>query len=357
MKEGKVIVGLSTAFLAGILTGNFFGSSYTYEEYLCCSLIFSTSIYLYCTLKFTSRKYLFIYILFFILGIQHISIVKYLKLSIPIYKPSFYNIHLFLIQKIEDIGFSSDSFTNIVKALILGDKTDLDTHLIQQFRESGLAHILALSGLHLGILYYIIKQIITLFNSIIKVKILRSCIAIATCAFYLSICYPSSSLSRAFIFICIYELSKCLERKISLENILFSSLFIQCLLFPLDIFSISFQLSYVAILGICYIYPFLSSIFSSKDNYIFKLIWDLSALSISCQISSTAISYYYFRQFPKYFIISNLLCGTISSIIIALAFILLCLSCLSIKIPLLVSIEEGLINYLIWCISNISTLN
>lgn len=220
-------------------------------------------------------------------------------------------------KAVDSIGFRSKGTNAIIKALLTGEKKDIPQEITTAFRDSGASHILALSGLHLGIIYLIITKILGLTGRNIRTKWLRSAITILTCAIYSFATGASPSIIRALIFIIIGESSRLLNRKTDLKTILLSSIFIQLLLIPADIKSIGFQLSYAAIAGIAWIFPTLNRIWPGDEKKgIIKWIWNSACISISCQITTGPIAWMYFGTFPKYFLLTNLIAIPMTGLII-----------------------------------------
>lgn len=264
-------------------------------------------------------------------------------------------------KQIESIALSNPEHNELLKALLNGDKRGLSKSLINTFRQSGASHILALSGLHLGVIYLIIKRSLYIFNLLGRnrfVQILLSSLCIASCTFYTIMTGGSDSLKRALIFIIINEIAQLTNRKNNLRNVLWSSLVIQLSIFPNAVSSVSFQLSYAAIAGIAYLYPPLSSIYK-KPIYTspLKKIWDSVCLSISCQIGTGPLAWYYFHSFPQYFIITNLIAIPLVSIIIPFSILILVLHAAGYTPEYLLQFLDYLIVYLINSLSVISSMS
>lgn len=216
----------------------------------------------------------------------------------------------YLKSAVDSLPFSSDGTAALVKALALGDRSSLSPEVTAAFRASGASHILALSGLHLGIFYLCLSYLMAPLGKSPTVRKLKSLIIIVLSAGYVIIAGASASLVRALLFIILREGASMMYRKISLLRILLSAMMIQLMLCPGEIASASFQLSYLAVGGIALIYPWLSVLYpddgSARFNPVRK-IWQLACLSISCQLFTAPVAWIRFRSFPKYFLLANLL--------------------------------------------------
>lgn len=259
-----------------------------------------------------------------------------------------------------EISFADNSSNALATALITGDRSSLASGDIDIFRRSGASHILALSGMHLGIIYGLLKIIFTGFGNSPSARRIKSCLCILTCGFYTLSTGAGPSIVRAFIFITLAEVAHLSSRRTCLKGTLLTGLLIQLMLTPSDIKSIGFQLSYAAIAGIAFIFPWLKNFWPDADNGLtgkaLKWIWNSAALSIACQITTAPIAYAYFGTFPKYFLITNLVAVPIVGLIIPAILLTSLLTCCGICPEFLVKVTEGLIDTLVHSLIVISSL-
>ena len=211
-----------------------------------------------------------------------------------------------MIRIIDSIEFKESSTNAVIKALLTGDRSDISSDISRAFRDSGASHILALSGLHLGIIYGIVSKIISITGNSTNIRRIRSLIIISICGLYTLATGAGASIMRAYIFIVIKEIADMTGRHTSLKGILATSLTVHLTFNPMAAKDIGFQLSYAAMLGIAFIFPYLKSMWKN-DWKVFKWIWKSAALSISCQITTGPLAYYYFKTFPQHFLLTNLL--------------------------------------------------
>jgi competence protein ComEC len=228
-------------------------------------------------------------------------------------------------KAIDRIPFKRHETGSIIKALLTGDRESLSPETIRIFRDSGASHILALSGLHLGIIYAVISRTLALACNSRKLRIFRSILTVALCGIYTLATGAGASITRAFIFIAIKEVAEMTGRHSSLREVLAVSLMLHLTFAPTAITDIGFQLSYAAIFGIAYIYPHLKSIW--RNNWTgLKKIWDSASLSISCQLTTGPLAYHYFGTFPQYFLLTNLLAIPLAGLLIPMALLTVIMS-------------------------------
>jgi competence protein ComEC len=218
---------------------------------------------------------------------------------------------------------SSDESRAIANALILGYKKDLTPQLKNAYVESGAIHVLAVSGLHVGILSVLVLFLlnrIPLGGKIWKVaKIGLLLIIIWAFAILTGL---SPSVQRAALLFSIIYLGKAIKRDCNIYNALAIAAFGMLIYAPLTLFQISFQFSFLAVLGIVYFTPKIMRFWSPNHPILFY-IWQLSVVSFSAQLALVPLSLYYFHQFPIYFLLSGLFVVPIAAIVLYNGFALL----------------------------------
>lgn len=204
----------------------------------------------------------------------------------------------------------------IVTALVLGVKDYLDNEIRSAYSNTGAMHVLAVSGLHVGILFKILEW---LFGWLKRKKsygkwLFLSLILIVLW-FYAFITGLSPSVLRAVIMFSMVAVAGVIQRNSNIYNtIAFSALLILSY-DPYLMFSVSFQLSYLAVLGIIYFFQKIDDLlhleekFPSMPVWIFRIlnfVWSITCVSIAAQLGTFPVGLYYFHQFPVYFMLSNL---------------------------------------------------
>lgn len=269
-------------------------------------------------------------------------------------------------RKIQDtidrIPFTDSRHNTIAKALLTGERSGIPKDIVQAFRKSGASHILALSGLHLGIIYTIITRSLSVFGNYRRIWTQRSVTVILLCGFYTIATGAGPSIVRAFIFIYLTEYGKLTHRYRSTGQLLLTALILQLTLSPMSIRSVGFQLSYAAMAGIAFILPRIKSLWPGSiydDRLLTRIvrrIWNVCSLSISCQITTAPIAWYCFRTFPRHFLLTNLLVLPLTGLIIPAVVITLLLSIFGICPQLMILSTGWLISALIWVLEEISML-
>ena len=219
-----------------------------------------------------------------------------------------------------DRAFTSEEVSQergIIKALFYCERGELSLEVKNAFRQSGMMHLLALSGMHLGIIYMLVGFLLKpLGNYPICVKI-RSLTIITVLWFYTLFAGCGISLSRAMIMITIYECGKLMGRSTTGLNALGASSVIILCCNPSAVTSLSFILSFGAMLGIFTIFPSISKIISPKVPII-KKIWSLTCINISCTAVTLPITMLEFGTYSNYGLLLNLLCTPLATIVVAM---------------------------------------
>ena len=157
---------------------------------------------------------------------------------------------------IDGCGLRGEESAALLKALLTGQRKGLARATVGAFRSSGAAHILALSGLHLGVVYGVLTRILAVLGRSRPAMLIRSLTAVAACGFYCMMCGAGPSLVRAFLFICINEFARHSPgRHRDPIRVLCAALMIQLVVSPGVIASLGFQLSYLSIAGLFIIFP------------------------------------------------------------------------------------------------------
>ena len=204
---------------------------------------------------------------------------------------------------------------NINRAILLGDNTRIRKDLKDKIRYIGLSHIFAMSGLHIGLVIVILYII---FKRTVKNKrLIEILLLLSITLYYLSV-KESSSFTRAYIMAVVYLLGKLFYEKIDLGKALFVSAVISVLINPTAIFSVSFQLSYGAMIAIIYIFPYIK-----KINYKKFKILDYILFTTTIQIFLIPITVYYFNSIQFLSVISNLILLPLASFYITINYIAL----------------------------------
>lgn len=214
---------------------------------------------------------------------------------------------------------------SVISALTLGYRTELEPDTIDYFASTGAMHVLAVSGLHVGLIYLILGF---LFSGLKRRKwgnIIIPAILIVLLWIYAALTGFSASVQRATIMFTFIIIGETILRPVNIYNSLSASALVLMLLEPDVIFEVGFQLSYMAVFGIVLIQPRLKMFLLIK-NKILKFFWDLFTVSVAAQLATFPLAIFYFNQFPNYFWISNFIVIPAATLIIWLTFAFFILS-------------------------------
>jgi len=214
----------------------------------------------------------------------------------------------------------SGSDLAIAQALVLGDKSLLESDVKNAFTNTGAMHVLAVSGMHVGLILYLFLALFGFFPSFLSKK-QATILIVLILWIYAIITGLSASVIRAVFMFTILALSQISSKQNDSLNTLFFSAFILLILNPFYLLDVGFQLSYLAMIGIFLFYPKIEKLIDIKP-YIFKKLWQGTAIGFAAQLMTVGISLFYFHQFPNYFILSNLGLMFLSSLIMGLAIFL-----------------------------------
>lgn len=210
-----------------------------------------------------------------------------------------------LIQKsLKNYQFKTDELA-VINALLLGQRQDISRELITDYQRAGAIHILAVSGLHVGIILLILTQFFKPVERIKNGKILKTILIVLLLWIFAFIAGLSASVVRAVTMFTFLAVGQTFQRKNVVEFSLIASMFFLLIVKPMFLFDVGFQLSYLAVFGIIWVQPKLYELWKPKLKIIDKF-WQLFTVSIAAQVGILPLSIYYFHQFPGLFIASNL---------------------------------------------------
>ncbi len=229
----------------------------------------------------------------------------------------------------------------ITNAMLLGDRRGVSDHLEVSFARSGTLHILAVSGLHLGILYWLLLQFLGSWRHHFILKWLFILISLLTLWSFTLITGMAASTQRAAIMFSILLLGNTLSKESNGVNTLGGSALIILWVEPYQLHAVGFQLSYTALAGILYLHPLIVRWWPVK-NRILKYFWELISVSLAAQVTVLPLSVYYFHQFPVYFLLANIFLIPLAFAIVVVGIVFF----ISTLLPSLVFLVAGLLSLL-----------
>ena len=228
-----------------------------------------------------------------------------------------------MLKKLE-LQLTDKSAFLVASALILGYRNDMEKDVMGVFTNTGTVHVLAVSGLHVGIVFVVFSALLVRMNRNRKLKLLKGLLLLLLIWSYALLTGFSPSVLRAAIMISFTLVAVHLVKDINIYNTIAASAFMMLVYNPRFISHVGFQLSYLALLGIIYLYPKVRDLYKG-ENKVWKWIWSYSSLSIVAQLATFPLVIYYFNNFPLYFLPANLFIILPATLIVYLGFLVLIL--------------------------------
>ncbi|MDR2359468.1 MAG: ComEC family competence protein [Prevotellaceae bacterium] len=193
----------------------------------------------------------------------------------------------------------------VLAALTLGNKQWLDDDLRTSYIAAGAMHILAVSGLHVGIIMMVLSFLFSFLNKRRHGMVIKNILIIICLWLYAAVVGFSPSVTRATVMFSFVLAGKTFRRSLSIYNSLATSAFFIACFNPQVIFEAGFQLSYCAVLSIVYFQPYIARLIYVPNKFL-NGIWQLATVSIAAQIGTLPVSLMNFHIFPNYFLLTNI---------------------------------------------------
>jgi len=210
-------------------------------------------------------------------------------------------------------------------ALVIGVTDGIDNELVNAYSASGAMHVLAVSGLHVGIIYWMILLLLKPLQKTTKGQWAVAFISLFILWSYSFVTGLSPSVLRAVVMFSFVAVAKPLNIRSNIFNTLAGSAFILLLYDPYLIMSVGFQLSYLAVLGIIWMQRPLYLLYEAK-SWLMDQVWKITCVSIAAQATTFSLGLLYFHQFPTYFLFSNLFVIPISFVVLVAGIALIVVS-------------------------------
>lgn len=212
--------------------------------------------------------------------------------------------------------------SGLAEAMLIGYKEDLDKSLVQSYSNTGVVHIIAISGLHLGLIYWLLMQLCKPLAKRASGRILQPILIITGLWLFSFIAGGSPSVLRSAVMFTCLVIGEHMNRKTSVYNSLAASAFLLLCYNPFWLWDAGFQLSYAAVLSLAIFYKPIYDLLFIRNKPI-DVVWKGTCVTLAAQILTVPVSVFHFHQFPNLFLIANLLAVPLSGIII-IGEILLC---------------------------------
>ncbi|MFK7833656.1 MAG: ComEC/Rec2 family competence protein [Winogradskyella sp.] len=225
-------------------------------------------------------------------------------------------------------GFKKDVLS-IMNAVLLGQRQNIDKTIYNNYVNSGTIHILAVSGLHVGLILWILNFV---FRPLLYLKygnVIRPFVLVTILWSFAVIAGLSPSVTRAVTMFSIISIAMHLKRPTNIYNTLVISAFFILLFKPTFLFSVGFQMSYLAVLGIVSVQPIIYKLW--KPKYILPdKLWQIFTVTLAAQAGVVPISLFYFHQFPGLFFISNIVVIPFLGVILGFGLLVIALALLNV---------------------------
>ena len=251
-----------------------------------------------------------------------------------------YSLRANMIDLIKNSGLSKNE-QGIASALLLGWDEEIDEETQKSFSNAGIAHFLSISGLHLGIIFMFIGYMFFWMGNSRRNRMIRGFVQLVVLWFFAIITGLAPSIQRAATMFTLITIGEMFFTRASFYNNLASSAFLLLIFNPLLLFDVGFQLSYLGVVGIVVLQPRIKELINIPEKlkiaekcqnswnqgfasssvgkviaktleivtnsilWIVQKIWELSCVSIAAQVATLPLTFYYFHQFPVYFLIAN----------------------------------------------------
>ena len=234
----------------------------------------------------------------------------------------------------------------IAQALLIGYTNDLDKDLVQAYSNTGVVHIIAISGMHLGLIYVLLLWIITKIPLVNKSKFMQLVLILVCLWLFAILTGASPSVLRAAVMFTCIAIGKGMKKQVSIYTSLAASAFILLCYNPYYLWAVGFQLSYLAVLGIVIFQKPIYNCFYIKNKWVDKA-WQLISVSTAAQLLTFPVCIYYFHQFPNLFLLTNIVAVPLAIIILYAAIALAAFS----WIPYVGLYLGKLVGGLTWCMN------
>jgi len=250
----------------------------------------------------------------------------------------------------------SNESKDIIKALTLGEKLEMNESILQSFSNTGIIHILAISGLHIGMISAMLLWLLKPLKSFRRYKYLPLILAFFALWIYAYAVGFTPSVVRAVTMFSFINFGLMIGRSSSIINTIAASILILLVFNPYYLFDVGFQLSYSAVLSIVLFYPIFKKWYYPKTK-IYTYFYDILLVSLAAQLGVLPISLYYFHQLPGLFLVANLLAIPMLTILLILGFLFVFLAFFKIEITWFSNVLDFVISHFIQAINYLSSYN
>lgn len=254
-----------------------------------------------------------------------------------------------LVERFRELGISGDELGTL-SALSLGYRENLDSDLKESFSKAGAMHVLAVSGLHTGILFMVLLALLTGFGRWKPLyaerskRVILAIVLIAVMWCYAALTGWSPSVVRSVIMVTVAEVGYMLYERGNTLNTVAAAAVLILLCRPNDLFSVGFQLSFAAVTAIVVLNPILGKSVGTPRNRVLNYVVQLTITSFSAQLGTLPLTLHYFSQTSNYFLITNLIVLPLATVVMVGAVAVLTIG----WIPLVGVGVSWLLSWVVW---------
>jgi competence protein ComEC len=263
------------------------------------------------------------------------------------YERFIFDLQKYAQKTLSNAGLGKEELS-VALALLIGNRQYVDDDLLQSYVSSGSVHLLAVSGLHVGIVFMILNFVLQSMNRSKKLRIIKGLIILCSLWIYASIAGLASSIVRASIMFSVFVVADMINKPKNTYNNIALSCLIICISNPYVIFDTGFQLSYLAVLGIVYFQPKFMKLIPSRNAFV-QAVAGCVTVTLAAQLGTLPVILYIFKSFPAYFIFSNLLLVPYTTVVMYVGVAVIALS----WSPLLLSLSGTAFDYCLFLMNYI----
>ena len=220
-------------------------------------------------------------------------------------------------EKLAASWFGDREEVALLNAVCLGDRSLLSDDIRQAYTAAGGMHLLAVSGLHVGLIWWVLQYMTGWMKLIFREEIQRTVLVVGLLWFYAFITGFSSSVCRSVTMFSLFSLGRMRGEQVHVLNVIFASAFLLVLVDPVRLKDVGFQLSYAAIMGIVMIFP-LARVLIKLKSRLLRWIWEAGSVSLAAQLATAPLVIFYFHQLPLYSTLTSLVAVPMLSLLIAI---------------------------------------
>jgi competence protein ComEC len=259
-----------------------------------------------------------------------------------------FNARAYVLSVLRNSIHSGKDELGIAEALLIGYTNDLDKDLVQAYSNTGVVHIIAISGMHLALIYVMLVWLFAKIPLINKSKTGQVILILICLWLFALLTGASASVLRAAVMFSFIAVGKNFSKQSTIYNSLAASAFVLLCYNPYYLWDVGFQLSYLAVLGIVIFQKPIYKCLYIKNKWLDK-VWKLAAVSSAAQLLTFPVCIYYFHQFPNLFLITNIIAVPLSGFILYAEIALMALF----WIPFVGNYAGNLVAWLVWIMNKI----